>query len=363
MTQQPPRIMIAKPGLDGHDRGAVVLVQSLRDSGYDVLYSGIRRTPKQIAIAAAQEDVDILGLSTLSGAHNTLLKLIKEELDQLSWNPDLLIAGGIIPEGDVDHLKSIGYHQIFGPGSSVADIDSFIKQSIKHRQERKQTSSHSWVQCSQILTQIENNSSKSLSSSNGLGKVILIAGQGGVGKSSLLGGLLQVATEQNKKIAILANDPAHAISGGSILGDRLRMPMNFPPEQHLIRSIPVRNDEGMGMASYCGSMSQYLKSSYDLILIETYGLGQNQIPSMNSIDQLVTVISPGLGDHWQLRKLSILNQSDLIVLNKSDLPESTSLHEDLLSVLEHQDHKADILETSSQSHDSLKPLFKKLLTS
>ncbi len=126
MLSKKIRVLIAKPGLDGHDRGAKVLALGLRDAGMEVIYLGLRLTPEQIAQAALQEDVDVVGLSCLSGAHNTLfprtVKLIKEKS-----NKDILfIGGGIIPQKDIPGLKETGMAQIFGPGTPLADIISFI---------------------------------------------------------------------------------------------------------------------------------------------------------------------------------------------------------------------------------------------
>lgn len=124
------RILLAKPGLDGHDRGAKVLAQGLRDAGMEVIYLGLRLTPEQIAEAAIQEDVDVVGLSCLSGAHMTLfpktVKLIKERSDKKM----LFVGGGIIPEKDIPKLKEAGMGEIFGPGSSIADISKFIQTHL-----------------------------------------------------------------------------------------------------------------------------------------------------------------------------------------------------------------------------------------
>ena len=126
----PPRIMIAKPGLDGHDRGLVVIVQALRDAGFDVLYTGFRRTPRQIAIAAAQEDVDGLGLSCHSGAHLTLLQDLCDELDQLHWRPTVLFAGGIIPKEDTQAILAMGFDFVLGPGTSLEAIAHRIREVL-----------------------------------------------------------------------------------------------------------------------------------------------------------------------------------------------------------------------------------------
>lgn len=131
MQRRTIRVLIAKPGLDGHDRGAKVIAQGLRDAGMEVIYLGLRLTPEQIAEAAIQEDVDVIGLSCLSGAHMALfprtVTLIREKSDK----DILFLGGGIIPEKDVPGLKKAGITQIFGPGTPLSEIRRFIETSLE----------------------------------------------------------------------------------------------------------------------------------------------------------------------------------------------------------------------------------------
>jgi methylmalonyl-CoA mutase C-terminal domain/subunit len=128
MAEKPVRVLIAKPGLDGHDRGAKVVARALRDAGYEVIYTGLRQTPEQIATAAVQEDVDAVGLSILSGAHNTLLPEITRQLKERGGEDILVFAGGIIPDQDKDGLKRAGIDAIFLPGTSTKDIVAYLKE-------------------------------------------------------------------------------------------------------------------------------------------------------------------------------------------------------------------------------------------
>jgi len=125
------RVLIAKPGLDGHDRGVKVLAQGLRDSGMEVIYLGLRLTPEQIAEAAIQEDVDVVGLSCLSGAHTTLFTRTVQLIREKSDRDILFIGGGIIPKRDIPRLKKAGMAQTFGPGTPIAKISEFIKSSLE----------------------------------------------------------------------------------------------------------------------------------------------------------------------------------------------------------------------------------------
>ena len=131
MMQRQMRILIAKPGLDGHDRGAKVVARALRDAGYEVIYTGLRQTPEQIAAAAVQEDVDAVGLSILSGAHNALLPEVTRLLKEQGADDILVFAGGIIPEQDMATLKSAGIDQIFLPGTSTKDIVRYLEDRFK----------------------------------------------------------------------------------------------------------------------------------------------------------------------------------------------------------------------------------------
>ena len=127
------RVLIAKPGLDGHDRGAKVVARALRDAGFEVIYTGIRQTPEMIAEAALQEDVEAIGLSILSGAHLTLFPKVMEELRKRGMDDVLVWAGGIIPSEDVDALKAMGIAEVFGPGTSTQETVEFLRREIASR--------------------------------------------------------------------------------------------------------------------------------------------------------------------------------------------------------------------------------------
>ena len=133
MTDRPLKVLIAKPGLDGHDRGAKVLARGLRDEGFEVVYTGLRQTPEMVATAALQEDVDVVGLSILSGAHLTLLPRICELLRAQDMGDVLVTAGGIIPEEDIPQLKAAGVAAVFGPGTPIGEIADFMRQNAQTR--------------------------------------------------------------------------------------------------------------------------------------------------------------------------------------------------------------------------------------
>lgn len=132
--ERPIRVLVAKPGLDGHDRGAKVMVRALRDAGFEVIYTGLFQTPEMIAAAAAQEDVDVVGLSILSGAHLSLFPRIMEALRARGVTDVLVVAGGTIPDDDRETVAAMGVGAVFGPGSSIQEIASFIRQHAPVRQ-------------------------------------------------------------------------------------------------------------------------------------------------------------------------------------------------------------------------------------
>jgi methylmalonyl-CoA mutase, C-terminal domain len=133
MSETKIRVLLAKPGLDGHDRGVKVIARALRDAGMEVIYTGLRQTPEQIVNAALQEDVDIVGLSILSGAHMTIFPRVIELMREKGMDDVLLFGGGIIPEDDVPKLKEAGVGSVFLPGASTEDIIKYIRESVKPR--------------------------------------------------------------------------------------------------------------------------------------------------------------------------------------------------------------------------------------
>jgi len=127
------RVVIAKPGLDSHDRGAKIVARALRDAGMEVIYTGLRQTPEQIAETALQEDVDVIGLSILSGAHNTLFPRTMDLLKKKGLKDVLVFAGGIIPEEDIPALKKMGIKEVFGPGTPTSTLVKFVRENAPKR--------------------------------------------------------------------------------------------------------------------------------------------------------------------------------------------------------------------------------------
>jgi methylmalonyl-CoA mutase C-terminal domain/subunit len=130
MSEKRIRVLVAKPGLDGHDRGAKVIAQALRDAGMEVVYTGLRQTPEQIVSAALQEDVDVVGMSILSGAHGTLFPEVVNLLREKGAGDVLVVGGGIIPDDDIPALKEAGVAEVFGPGTPLENVVKYIKDKL-----------------------------------------------------------------------------------------------------------------------------------------------------------------------------------------------------------------------------------------
>jgi methylmalonyl-CoA mutase C-terminal domain/subunit len=131
MSEKRIRVLVAKPGLDGHDRGAKVIARALRDAGMEVIYTGLRQTPEQIVAAAVQEDVDVVAMSLLSGAHNHLFPKVVELLKEKGVNDILVVGGGVIPDADIPFLKESGIAEVFTPGTPTSVAIDFIKANVK----------------------------------------------------------------------------------------------------------------------------------------------------------------------------------------------------------------------------------------
>ncbi|HET6681045.1 MAG TPA: cobalamin B12-binding domain-containing protein [Gemmatimonadaceae bacterium] len=134
---RPIRVLVAKPGLDGHDRGAKVVAAALRDAGMEVIYTGLHQTPEMIATAAVQEDVDVIGMSILSGAHMTLFPRVLELVRAAGRDDVLVTGGGIIPREDMDALRELGIGRLFGPGTSTGDLVDYIRQWFAEREQQE----------------------------------------------------------------------------------------------------------------------------------------------------------------------------------------------------------------------------------
>lgn len=230
------RILIAKPGLDGHDRGAKVVAHALRDAGFEVIYTGLRQTPEQIVKTAIQEDVDLIGLSILSGAHLQLSKKVIELMKKEGIASIPVFVGGIIPPDDVPKLLEIGVARVFGPGTPLSKIVQEVREVLEGWRARV-----NHKQIAKFITLIENEPERARQVLKDLPRktcpVIGFTGSPGVGKSTLIDQVIARLRSMNKTVAVVAVDPSSPFSQGAFLGDRVRMKKHFLDEGVFIRSM------------------------------------------------------------------------------------------------------------------------------
>ncbi len=351
MRQPPTRILLAKVGLDGHDRGVKVLARALRDSGMEVIYTGLWQTPATAAKAAVEEDVDVLGASFHSAAHTTLVPVIMSELAR-HGRADLPVAiGGIIPSVDVPAMKQAGVAAILETEASMdVIINSLNDLAAKTRVARATAANgnlETWVSGSKkgeraalgrLLTWVENDASneqlKKAFSANGPGAIVVgMTGAPGVGKSTLIGRVMRELCDRGKRVGVLAVDPASPITGGALLGDRARMTQSAGANGVFLRSSASRGEMG-GLAPRTGYMIEAIRSAgVDVLIIETVGAGQNDVTARKFASPLTLLLMPGAGDDLQLEKAGITEVADIFVINKADLPGADRLEAQIIDTL------------------------------
>jgi LAO/AO transport system ATPase len=358
---RPIRVLISKIGLDGHDRGAKLIVRNLRDAGMDVIYTGLWQSPGSTVQAAVQEDVDVLGVSLLSAAHMTIMPEVQRLCRQASM-PDMpLIVGGIIPEEDGKALREQGIDGVFNPGTPMNTIIESIRGLAVHTRARREAErtapdvattaglarAMSWVAAGRAaeLTPVP--------TANSPGVRIGITGSPGVGKSTLIGRLAAALLERNHKVGVIAVDPTSPITGGSLLGDRLRMMSADPREGLFVRSLSSAGQAG-GLGPHCDDISRLLTAAgYPIVLVETVGAGQNDTEVRNLTDEVLLLVMPGAGDAVQFAKAGVVEIATGFVVNKADLPGADTTIRQLRDAVE---NNRPIWSVSSLRGEGLDPL-------
>jgi LAO/AO transport system ATPase len=338
MKQPPIRVLLAKIGLDGHDRGVKVLARTFRDAGMEVIYTGLWQTPSGTAKAAVEEDVDVCGASFHSAAHLTLVPILMEELKKRGRTDMPVVIGGIIPHEDVPIMMGSGVAGVFEPEDSLEHIIDSVKQIGEKARETRQAAwkkgaVDGWLAAAgrgdrtalgQVLTWVESEPpaaelDKHLAPAGKDTLVVGVTGAPGVGKSTLIGRLAKELSSRGKEVAVVAVDPASPITGGALLGDRARMTLAAEEARIYLRSCASRGQLG-GLAPSTGPMIQALThAKIDVLIVETVGAGQSDIAVRQWAKPLVLVMMPGAGDDLQLAKAGINEVADLFVINKADL--------------------------------------------
>ena len=326
------RVVLAKVGLDGHDRGIKVVARGLRDAGFHVIYSGLWQSPAAVAQIVADEDAAWLGISLLNGAHLALVPRVVKALRDIGRVDVGLIVGGIIPPADIAQLECEGVRAFFGPGTTVAEIARALSApqnepfDLESLCEQSRQGNH--VAIARLLTAaadaqhgrvVRTRFAKAEPEKNSLRR-IAITGSPGVGKSSLIAGLIKsIRRGSTCRIAVLACDPQSPVTGGALLGDRLRMAEFIPSDNLFIRSLATPSGL-QGVAQHMDIMGQIIAwSGFDVLLVETVGIGQGEIAVRSIADQVVLVLQPQTGDSVQWDKAGLWELADTIVVQKCDL--------------------------------------------
>ncbi|MFH1747923.1 MAG: cobalamin-dependent protein [Planctomycetota bacterium] len=328
---RPVRVLISKIGLDGHDRGAKLIVRNLRDAGMEVIYTGLWQTPASTVHAAVQEDVDVLGVSLLSAAHMTIMPELRRLCTEAGMADLPLMVGGIIPAEDGIALREAGIDGVFNPGTPMSTVIDAVRQLALRRQSQRASDQQppridtaagvaraiSWIaeDRGQELPQLADDRPHIR---------IGITGSPGVGKSTFIGKLSDSLQSRGHRVGVIAVDPTSPITGGSVLGDRLRMMSAEPQESLFVRSLASAGTLG-GLAPHCEEIARLLVSAgYEIILIETVGAGQNDTEVRHLADEVLLLLMPGAGDSVQFSKAGVVEIATGFIVNKADLPGADS---------------------------------------
>jgi len=319
----PLRIVLAKVGLDGHDRGIKVVARGLRDSGFHVIYGGLWQTPEVVAQTVVDEDADWLGLSLLSGAHKTLVPRVLEALKAAGAADVPVMLGGIIAEADVPSLREQGVRGVFGPGTSIETIAEFLHAQRPERTSAPGGSARRMLsRALTIAAQGGEPANEPATEFAAAGPRVLsvgVTGSAGVGKSSLIGRLVAHLRNKGQRVAVLACDPESSVSGGALLGDRIRIAAGQADEGVFLRSLPVTSGQ-QGVAPHVDRMIEVLgRGGFDVVIVETTGVGQGDMAVRDLVDVLAVLVQPATGDALQWEKAGVLEVADIVVVHKSDL--------------------------------------------
>ncbi len=322
---RPPRVLISKIGLDGHDRGAKLIVRNLRDAGMEVIYTGLWQTPLSTVHAAMQEDVDVLGVSLLSAAHMTIMPEVLRLCRELGMADLPVTVGGIIPEPDKPKLEAMGMAGVYTPGTPTAmiidDIHRITRDLRAKRGAEPKPDITTPVGLARAATWIMDGRGSALGELAKTGKAVRIGvtGAPGVGKSTFIGKLSRRLRDSGQRVAVVAVDPSSPLTGGSLLGDRLRMMRADPDDQIFVRSLSSSGDAG-GLGPHCGEICDLMRAAgYPIVLIETVGAGQNDVEIRTVSDEVLLLLMPGSGDTIQFSKAGVYEIATAFVVNKSDL--------------------------------------------
>jgi LAO/AO transport system ATPase len=358
---RPIRVLISKIGLDGHDRGAKLIVRNLRDAGMEVIYTGLWQTPLSTVNAAMQEDVDVLGVSLLSAAHMTIMPDLVRLCSEFGI-PDLpVVVGGIIPERDHKALLESGLKGVFTPGTPMVEIIDSIRRIAQERRGRLAVPGgtpniRTTTGLARALTLIADENTGPLGAVPDAAPAAIrigVTGAPGVGKSTFIGGLARAMRARRHRVAVIAVDPSSPITGGSVLGDRLRMMGSEPDDGLFIRSLASSGQSG-GLAPHCDEYIRLVAAAgFDVVLVETVGAGQSDVDVRTVVDRVLLLVMPAAGDAVQFTKAGIVEIAHAFVVHKADLPGADKTFRELRESL---DDERPVWPVSSLRGEGLDPV-------
>ena len=322
-----PRVLLGKMGLDGHDRGVKLIARAMRDSGIHVIYSGLWQTPRSLAIAARDEDVDCIAASMMSNSHNVLVPKLLEECRRVG-RPDMTInIGGIIPQEDVEGMIKAGVNAVFHTGTSMRDIVESVRDATGPYQDL--SSDDPSATLARNLSRLVSDEDVSSVSRRRPDRVIGLTGSPGAGKSTLVAAMANEMHRAGKRVAVIAFDPMSPLTSGALLGDRLRVDFNQIGEDCFYRSFAIVGED----YQYLPDIIELLGGAgWDRVIIETVGAGQSDVAIREHVDLTAVVVVPGMGDSVQMDKAGILEIADVFVLNKADHAGEAKLARELLDI-------------------------------
>ena len=323
-----PRVLLGKMGLDGHDRGVKLIARIMRDSGIHVIYSGLWQTPRGLAIGARDEDVDCVAASMMSNSHLVLVPKLIDELRIMGRGDIAVNVGGIIPQEDVPTLLGKGVARIYHTGTSMDQIIDSVRECVKEYAPLP-SDANSTAKLARLMSMANEGKLPPNTPLKRPKRVVGITGAPGAGKSTLVAAMAAEAVRRNHRIAVIAFDPMSPITGGALLGDRLRVDFNAVDEKVFYRSLAIVGEDYRSLDQLVGLVGA---AGYEMLIIETVGAGQNDVAIRHHVDRTAVVTVPGMGDSVQMDKAGILEIADLFVANKADHAGEAQLVRELLDV-------------------------------
>ena len=362
-----PRVLLGKMGLDGHDRGVKVIARALRDSGVHVIYSGLWQTPASLAVSARDEDCDVIAASMMSNSHLKLGPMLVGELAKMG-RPDIPVyMGGILPQEDLPSLREAGIVKCFTTGTGLGDIVDAVTGAVRERSEMLE-GDHPTAQLARDISRVHDGAPmRDGAPRRRPTRVIGVTGAPGAGKSTLVAQLAGEYTRRSGsdptaglgRCAVIAFDPKSPITGGALLGDRLRVDFNHLGEKVFYRSLAISGEDYHALDAILELIGGAAEGvdAFETVFVETVGAGQNETRVREHVDQTAVVLTPGMGDAVQMDKAGILEIADLFVCNKADHPGEHELVRDLRDIA----GKRAILETVATHSKGVPELLDALL--